>query len=91
MFALSTSAAMADKVDFSRYFKSSTALSAIASALSIVEPCGKPVEFKEEVSKDAVVFSARCAATGSEPITVKINFQKDEEGNLFPDTFDYGH
>ncbi len=83
--------AAAAGVDFSRYFKSSTALAAVTSAVSILEPCDTPIQYTEEVSKEMVVLTAKCPATGGESISVKISFQQDEEGNLFPDTFDYGN
>ena len=82
-------ASWAADVDYSRYFKSSTALSAVASAISILEPCENPISYAEKVEDDSVTFSATCKSSGGEAITVNINFQRDETGELFPDTFDY--
>lgn len=78
-------------VDFSRYFKSSTALSAVSSAISILEPCEIPISFSEKVESDTVTFSATCQSSAGEAITVNVNFQRDESGDLFPDTFDYAN
>ncbi len=87
---VATSANAAD-VDYSRYFKSSAALSAVASALSILEPCEKPIAFSETTEESAVKLKATCPATDGEAITVELSFQSDEAGNLFPDSFDYGN
>ena len=87
----SAASSLAADIDYSRYFKSSTALSAISSAVSILEPCEKPIQFSEQVEKDSVTFSASCPSSDGEAITVKLSFQRDESGNLFPDSFDYAN
>lgn len=88
IFVVTASAGIAAEVDFSRYFKSSISLSAVASAVSILEPCESPIKFSEKVEAEDVTLAATCA--GSDAITVKVHFQRDESGNLFPDSFDYG-
>ncbi|MBU2581948.1 MAG: hypothetical protein KJ622_09540 [Alphaproteobacteria bacterium] len=90
LVATSTSSIAAD-VDFSRYFKSATALSAVASAVSILEPCEKAIKFSEKVEKESVTLTAVCPASEGDAITVNVSFQKDETGTLFPDSFDYGN
>lgn len=85
-----TTSSLAADVDFSRYFKSAAALSAVASAVSILEPCEKAIEFSEKVEGDSVTLTAVCPASDGEAITVNVEFQKDETGTLFPDSFDYG-
>lgn len=91
ILVVATTSANAADIDYSRYFKSSTALSAVASAISILEPCEKPVQFSETVEDTSVKLKATCPATDGDPITVELSFQKDDAGNLFPDTFDYGN
>jgi hypothetical protein len=91
MLVAATTSANAADVDFSRYFKSSAALSAVASAVSILEPCEKPVKFAETVEEATVKLKATCPASDGEAITVELSFQHDEAGNLFPDAFDYGN
>lgn len=90
LVAATTSGHAAD-VDFSRYFKSATALAAASSAVSIVEPCEKAIQFSEKVEKDSVTLTVVCPASEGDAITVNVIFQKDETGTLFPDSFDYGH
>jgi len=91
LLVAATSSGFAADVDFSRYFKSATALSAVASAVSILEPCEKPIKFSEKVENDSVTLTATCPASDADSITVNISFQKDESGTLFPDSFDYGN
>ncbi|MCH9808993.1 MAG: hypothetical protein K0U74_14810 [Alphaproteobacteria bacterium] len=90
LVATSVSSRAADSVDFSRYFSSSTALSAVSSALSILEPCDKPIKFSEKIEKEAVELTAVCKPDEGDSISVRLSFQRDESGNLFPDSFDYG-
>lgn len=90
--AASTVASVAaDKIDFSRYFKSSTSLAAVSSAVSILEPCDTPIAFSEDVDKESVTLTAVCKSSDGESISVKLSFQRDESGHLFPDSFDYGN
>jgi hypothetical protein len=91
VFLASAAPSWAADVDYSRYFKSSTALSAVSSAISILEPCEKPISFSEKVDDDIVTFSASCESSDGEAITVNLTFQRDESGDLFPDSFDYAN
>ena len=90
LLVVTATGATAADVDYSRYFKSATAMSAVASAISILEPCEKPIKFSEKVEEDAVTLTATCPA-GADSITVNVSFQRDETGTLFPDSFDYGN
>lgn len=90
LVAATTSGSAAD-VDLSRYFKSSTALAAVASAVSILEPCEKPIQFSEKVEAEAVTLTATCPPSDGDAISVNVSFQMDESGTLFPDSFDYGN
>lgn len=91
LLVAATTSSFAADVDFSRYFNSATSLSAVASAISILEPCEKPIKFSEKVETDSVTLTATCPASDGEAITVNLSFQKDESGTLFPDSFDYGN
>ena len=91
VFFASAAPSWAADVDYSRYFKSSTALSAVSSAISILEPCEKAISFSEKVEDDIVTFSAKCESSTGEAITVNLTFQRDESGDLFPDSFDYAN
>ena len=88
---LAATSANAADTNYARYFKSSAALSAVASAISILEPCEKPIQFSEKTEDSTVKLKATCPATDGDAITVELSFQSDEAGNLFPDSFDYGN
>ncbi|MEQ8824510.1 MAG: hypothetical protein RIC14_09060 [Filomicrobium sp.] len=91
LLAASLSAASAEGTDYSRYFKSSSALSAVASAVSILEPCEKPIKFEETKDGSTLKLKMTCPATEGDAIVVELTFQTDDAGNLFPDSFDYGN
>ena len=83
--ALATgTAAIADEVDLSPYASASRSLSAIASALSVLEPCDEGPFYSERSGDGGAELVVTCINEGQEAAVV-ITFDED----LWPQEFSY--
>ncbi len=76
--------------DFAKYAASSATLSAIATAVSLVEPCGQPLSYTEEIieSYGVVELTVACIGDGDEEAAVILRFDIQENGYLIPQSFE---
>lgn len=87
--ACAGSAASAADADLSRYAKSSANLSAVAAAVSLVEPCEGNITFQEAVieSYQVVELTVTCDSDTDDSRTVILRFDMLEGGGLKPASF----
>ncbi len=74
----------AKPVDFAKYFRSSANISAIAAALSLIEPCKKKPEITESAKGGRIRLSFTCPDPEA---TAVIEFRDFGDGVLVPDRF----
>ncbi len=81
--------AVAAEADFSRYAGSSATLSAVVTAVSLVEPCEGEITFAEEVidSYQVVELTVSCSSDSDTSRAVILRFDMLEGGGLRPASF----
>lgn len=79
-------------VDLSKYSASSATLSALAAAVSLVEPCDGAIAFNEEIveSYGVVELTVSCTGGGGTSQPVILRFDMLENGKLRPASFAVG-
>lgn len=78
-------------VDLSKYAASSANLSALAAAVSLVEPCNGAIAFNEEIVESYGVVELTVSCTGgSTPQPVILRFDMLDGGKLRPASFAVG-
>ena len=89
MALLITGTAQGAEADFKRYAGSSTNLSAVATAVSMVEPCEGDITFSEEVieSYQVVELTVGCSSDGDTSRAVILRFDMLEGGGIRPASF----
>ncbi len=82
-------AATAAEPDFSRYASSSATLSAVVTAVALVEPCEGDITFAEEVidSYQVVELTVACSSDADASRSVILRFDMLEGGGLRPASF----
>ena len=86
---LGVRAAEAAETDLSRYAQSSATLSAVVTAISLVEPCDGEIALAEEVieSYQVVELMVSCSSDSDDSRTVILRFDMLEGGGLRPASF----
>jgi hypothetical protein len=89
MFAYTAATAMAAEADLSRYAGSSSNLSAVVTAITLVEPCEGDITLSEEVidSYQVVELTVACSSDADDTRTVILRFDMLEGGGLRPASF----
>ncbi len=89
MLVFSAGTAAAAEADLLRYAGSSATLSAVVTAVSLVEPCEGDVTFAEEVieSYQVVELTVACSSDSDTARTVILRFDMLEGGGLRPASF----
>ena len=89
LLGVTAAATAAETADLSRYAGSSATLSAVVTAMALVEPCDGAITFAEEVieSYQVVELMVACSSDADNSRSVILRFDMLEGGKLKPASF----